>query len=314
MEGRPLRDGAASGRAGLLFVTQTRDRWHRWLLEARHGGDAAYREQLLTEKLYPVRDEVLDRARLQPGDILLDVGTGDGLIAFGALDRLDRGSRVIFSDISQDLLDHCQEAVAAAGVLDRCAFVRASADNLEGVADVSVDVVTTRSVLIYVKDKAAALREFYRVLRPGGRISLFEPINRLMRGDADYHMGYDLRPVAAVAAQLEAYYDSVQPPDTDPMVDFDERDLVRHAEDAGFPDIRLDLRVHVKAGRQPCPWELFLRMSPNPLVPPFGEVLDRVLSPEQVAEFTAHLRPLVEAGVGQEREVLAFLTATTGAG
>ena len=47
-------------------------------------------------------------------------------------------------------------------------------------ADGSVDVVTTRSVLIYVKDKAAALREFYRVLKPGGRVSLFEPINVLM--------------------------------------------------------------------------------------------------------------------------------------
>jgi arsenite methyltransferase len=38
--------------------------------------------------------------------------------------------------------------------------------------------LTTRSVLIYVADKAGAFREFHRVLRPGGRISLFEPINR----------------------------------------------------------------------------------------------------------------------------------------
>jgi ubiquinone/menaquinone biosynthesis C-methylase UbiE len=56
----------------------------------------------------------------------------------------------------------------------------ASADSLADIADASVDVVTTRSVLIYVKDKAAALREFYRVVRPGGRISIHEPINVLM--------------------------------------------------------------------------------------------------------------------------------------
>ena len=64
------------------------DRWHRWLTEVRHGGDAAGRERLLAELLYPIREQVLDKARLRPGDTLLDVGTGDGLIAFGALDPM----------------------------------------------------------------------------------------------------------------------------------------------------------------------------------------------------------------------------------
>jgi SAM-dependent methyltransferase len=54
-----------------------------------------------------------------------------------------------------------------------------------------VDVVTTRSVLSYVKDKETALREFYRVLRPGGRIGVFEPINVLMH-DPDRLFGYDI--------------------------------------------------------------------------------------------------------------------------
>ena len=149
------------------------DRWHRWLLDVRFGGDPAARERLLTELLYPVRDTLLDKARLQPGDTVLDVGTGDGLIAFGAVERLGPSGHVVFSDISQDLLDHCRAAAAAEGLLDRCRFVVASADSLDGIADASVDAVTTRSVLIYVKDKAAALRAFYRVLRSGGRISVF---------------------------------------------------------------------------------------------------------------------------------------------
>jgi len=65
--------------------TQSTDRWHRWLLDRRFGGDAAFRERELTGFLYPIRDTVLDNARLRPGDTLLDVGTGDGMIAFGAL-------------------------------------------------------------------------------------------------------------------------------------------------------------------------------------------------------------------------------------
>jgi ubiquinone/menaquinone biosynthesis C-methylase UbiE len=144
------------------------DRWHRWLLDVRFGGDPAARQHDLTEYLYPVRDTVLGKAQLRPGETLLDVGTGDGLLAFGALERLGPAGRVIFSDISQDLLDHCRETAEAEGLLDRCSFLAAAADALDGVADASVDVVTTRSVLIYVKDKAAALREFHRVLRPGG--------------------------------------------------------------------------------------------------------------------------------------------------
>jgi arsenite methyltransferase len=255
------------------------DRWHRWLLEVRFGGDAAARETDLARFLYPVRDAVLDRARLASGETLLDVGTGDGLIAFGALELLGPSGRVIFSDISQDLLDHCRAAAAEEGLLDRCRFVLAPADQLTGIPDASVDVVTTRSVLIYVKDKARAMREFFRVLRPGGRASLFEPINVLMSAaDPDLFHGYDVTPVRALAARVQALYASIQPPGVDPMIDFDDRDLVRHARDAGFSEVSLELRVTVKNHKDPVPWELFLRMSGNPLQPTFSEALQQALS------------------------------------
>ena len=277
-------------------------------MDVRFAGDPAVREHVLTELLYPVRDTVLDKARLRPGDTVLDVGAGDGLIAFGALERLGPSGHVIFSDISQDLLDHCRAAAAAEGLLDRCRFVLASADSLTDMADASVDVVTTRSVLIYVKDKAAALREFYRVLRPGGRISVFEPINVLMH-DPDRLSGCDITPVKPLAAKVKALYESIQPPGDDPMLDFDERDLMRYAELAGFAEIDLELRVTVKNGKRPVPWELALRMSGNPLVPSLGEALERTLSPQEISEFTAHLKPLVESGTGRERHALAYLAA-----
>jgi arsenite methyltransferase len=288
------------------------DCWHRWLLEVRFGGDAAYREKDLTEFLYPVRDAVLDGARLRPGQTLLDVGTGDGLIAFGALERLGASGRVIFSDISQSLLDHCRAAASAAGLLDRCRFVLAPADQLAAVADASVDAVTTRSVLIYVKDKAEAMREFFRVLRPGGRASLFEPFNVLMSADPDLFLGYDVTPVKALAARIQALYTSIRPPGADPVLDFDDRDLVRHAQDAGFSEISLELRVSVKNHKDPVPWERFLRMSGNPLQPPFQEALQQVLSAQEAGELARHLRPLVESGTGLERIALAYLTAVKG--
>jgi arsenite methyltransferase len=290
-------------------VTETRDQWHRWLLEVRHGGDAEYREQLLAKSLHPVRDHVLDRAELRPDDALLDVGCGDGLIAFGALDRLGPAGRVIFSDLSEDLLDQCREQAAASGQLDRCDFVQATADRLEDIGDASVDVVTTRSVLIYVEDKAAAFSEFRRVLRPGGRISLFEPINVLMHGIEEHSFrGHDISAIAPVVAKVNAVFRTYQPA-ADPMTDFDDRDLVLLAEQAGFALVDLELQVTVKSSCTPTPWDRFLRMSGNPLVPPLSEVLDQALTEHEKAEFTAYLRPLVEAGVGQDRRAVAYLKA-----
>ena len=291
--------------------TENTDRWHQWLLDRRFGGDAAFRERELTGFLYPIRDTVLDKARLRSGDTLLDVGTGDGMIAFGALERLGPEGRVIFSDISSDLLDHCRTAATQEGLAARCEFVLASADALEGIADQSADVVTTRSVLIYVKDKAAAFAEFLRVLRPGGRVSLFEPINVLMSGRGpERFAGYDTRPVRAIAAKVIALYDSYQPPDTDPMTDFDERDLVRLAEQAGFGEVGLELQVSVRNAKPPVPWDRFLAMAGNPKIPTMAEAMNQALTAAEITAFTAHLRPLVETGTGQERRALAYLTAT----
>ncbi|CAN5664793.1 hypothetical protein BH18ACT13_BH18ACT13_07150 [soil metagenome] len=184
------------------------------------------------EALARWRERILDNAGLAEGETLLDVGCGEGLIGFGALER--GAGTVVFSDISQDLLDFCHELVTNLGVLDRCRFLRASAHDLSAVETASVDVVTTRSVLIYVGDKRSAFGEFARVLRPRGRISLFEPINRFARTTADTWAGYDLSPLPEICEKIRAVYDSIQPPESDPMLDFDERDLIAFAEEAGF--------------------------------------------------------------------------------
>src|SRR5918993_5866788 len=105
-----------------------RDQWAEWLLERRFGGDPGQRESLL-EGLIPWRDRILENAAVQGGEALLDVGAGDGLIAFGALDLVGEDGRVIFSDVSQDLLDHSRDLAQRSGVLDRCDFLLAPADD-----------------------------------------------------------------------------------------------------------------------------------------------------------------------------------------
>jgi arsenite methyltransferase len=290
------------------------DHWASWLLERRFGGDPEQLARML-EHLTPVRDRVLGAAGLAPEDVVLDVGAGDGLIGFGALDRLGPDGQVIFSDVSSTLVDRCREIAEAAGQRGRCRFVVADATDLAEIDDASVDVVTLRSVLIYVADKLAAFREFARVLRAGGRVSLFEPINKFNfehRPPTSF-FGYDGTPVADLVTKLMAAYRESGPPVAEsPMLNFDERDLLQTVQQAGFRFYRLEY----EAVKQPVPplggplrWETFYRSSGNPNESTVEEVVERVLSPDEAAAFEAHFRPLVERGEGTGWWAVAYLRA-----
>jgi SAM-dependent methyltransferase len=260
----------------------------------------------MLEGLANVRDTVLDRAALVEGETLLDVGCGEGLIGFGAFEH--GAGHVTFADISEDLLEVCRAAAVAVGVEGRCSFVREGAEDLAQIAEGSFDVVATRSVLIYVKDKRRAFEEFLRVLRPGGRAVVWEPINRFgMDERRQGFCGYPDNGVSELAERVERVFEEIQPPD-DPMLDFDERDLIALAERAGFFPIELELNAQIRA-MEPRPWEPFLNSSGNPRIPTISEAMDRALSPEERERFAEHLRPLVEEGKGVSRMALALLRA-----
>ena len=277
-------------------MTEQRDRWASWLLEHRHGGDP---EELARQlpNLEEFRRRVLENAEVREGDVVLDVGTGDGLIGFGALELVGEGGRVIFSDVSEDLLDECRRIADELGEASRCEFLRASADDLP-LPDTSVDVATTRSVLIYLMDKRPAFVELHRVLKPGGRLSIFEPIN--IFGNETYrerYWGLDVSPVEHLAEKVRAQW---KEPHEHPLLNFDERDLLRFAEEAGFGEIRMDYRAEIK--QEPHwakSWDTLKNYSGNPLDPTLGEEIAAALEGDERAEFEAHLqaelarRPLV---------------------
>lgn len=289
-----------------------KDIWSQWMLNRRFGGDPE-RMKMMFDFLHPIRDKVLSHIHLEQNETLLDVGCGDGLIAFGALEKFEM-CQVIFSDISEDLLNHVQVLAQEMNVQDRCQFVRASADDLSMLEDGSVDAVTTRSVLIYVSDKQKAFNEFYRVLKPSGELSIFEPINRFAYPEPPNRFdGFDVTPVAELAQKLVAIYQRIQPPDFDPMTDFDERDLVFHAEKAGFEEIHLELQIEItpleKVPHSEADWSAFLHTAGNPKIPTLAEAMQEALTPAEADRFIAHLRPLVEGGQGTRRSAVAYLWA-----
>jgi arsenite methyltransferase len=153
------------------------DIWSTWLMHNRHGGDTNA-ERVIREDTARFADRVISGAHIEAGMTLLDVGTGDGLVAFRALAQVGPELNVVLTDVSAPMLAHVQKQAANKGVSNQCTFILCSADNLTQIADTSVNAVVTRAVLSYVDNKPGAFNEFYRVLRPGGRVSICEPIMR----------------------------------------------------------------------------------------------------------------------------------------
>lgn len=287
-----------------------RDKWSSWLQSGRYGGDENVRLQAV-EFLHDVRDRVLQGAALSGDEVLLDIGTGEGLIGLGALSLLQPPhGHVIFTDISQACLDRVARSIAEQPRAVASSFHRLSADSLAGIGAESVDVVTSRSVLIYVKDKQRAFDEFFRVLRHDGRLSLAEPINRdrmqLSKARDEYY-GYDVAPIADLMARIKAADDAIDP-DNDPMTDFSYLDLVEMCEDAGFTESHIAVRCDVTK-RKPRAWDSFIGFAPNPNARTIGEELQAFFSRDELTTVESHLRPLVESGTGAEHRIMVYVSA-----
>jgi len=258
------------------------------------------------------------RSTLFPYTTLFRSGAGDGLIGLEALNLVGERGTVIFADVSPALLEECGEAVRSRGLLDRARFVLTRAEDLAEIPDGSVDAVTTRSVLIFVAEKPRAFAAMRRVLRPGGRLSMFEPINRLTFPEPpDRFWGYDVTDVMPLADKVKAAFVELQDPAAQSMLDFDDLDLVRFAEDAGFREINLGRHIAIQPAGigepgsvlHPLDLATFLGIAPNPLAPTVGEAIDHALRGAERERFLAHLQRALTERRAVRRTAVAYLTA-----
>ena len=306
-----------SGEAGVAGETgEAGDVWSNWLLRDRHGDDPAYRQSVMAA-VTGYRDKVLDGAKLAPEMTLLDVGTGDGLVAFGAIDRVGPALRVILADVSAPLIKAAERTAERRGVRGQCAFLQASADRLAGVADASVDVVTTRAVLAYVVNKRRAFAEFRRVLRPGGRVSLCEPVAQdqafetLALGQMlDASPGHpDADHLRLLHRLLSAQYPATEAEIlASPLTNYSERDLIGMAREAGFKRIHAELHIDDSPSHLTS-WEAFLGTSPHPWSPTVSQILSGQFTAAERDQFEARLRPQIDAGSSDKGESVVYLTA-----
>ena len=112
------------------------------------------------------RRRALLRAGLKPGDRMLDVAVGTGLVAREGLAILGRPADVLGLDLSAGMLGEARRALPIP-------LIQSRAEELP-LADASVDFVSMGYALRHAADLGVLFAEFRRVLRPGGRVLVME--------------------------------------------------------------------------------------------------------------------------------------------
>lgn len=181
-----------------------------------------YEEYFVPALFHEWPEHVLNAANLQPGQRVLDVACGTGIVARAAAERAGADGSVTGLDISEGML------AVAARVAPEIEWRQGDAHDLP-FSDGHFDAVLSQFGLMFFADQRAALREMVRVLKPGGRLAV------AVWDSLDHIPGY----AALVDLLYRLFGDEAADEMRQPFSLGDTRGLQTLFAEAGIPNARL---------------------------------------------------------------------------
>jgi demethylmenaquinone methyltransferase/2-methoxy-6-polyprenyl-1,4-benzoquinol methylase len=183
------------------------------------------------------KEFTLSLAQLRPGQRALDVAGGTGDLTTGLARQVGKSGVVILSDINAAMLGEGRDRLIDAGVVGNVSCVLANAEKLP-FADSQFDCVTIGFGLRNVTDKAAALADMRRVLKPGGQLLVLEfstPVMPLLKPLYDL---YSFRVLPMLGKLVARDADSYRYLAESIRMHPDQETLLGMLRDAGLEDCR----------------------------------------------------------------------------